>query len=133
MSTMRCRFPPGSPPLVVDEDLPVFDLVGVAAAEGWDQTELMFFVFEYGVEDGVSFCREYSEMKSRSQQEVRQMVCSEPTKEAMVQFLFRGTGGLGVQEVQGGWTLEAWFSGLEGRGPGACTDGYFTTLGGESS
>ena len=118
------------PPLVVDEDLPVFDLVGVAAAEGWDQTELMFFVFEYGVEDGVSFCREYYEMKSRSQQEVRQVVCSEPTKEAMVQFLFRGTGGLGVQEVQGGWTLEAWFSGLEGRGPGACTDGYFTTLGG---
>ena len=44
---------------VGEADLPVFDLVGVAEAEGWDQTELMFFVFEYGVEDGVAFCREY--------------------------------------------------------------------------
>ena len=66
----------------------------VAEAEGWDQTELMFFVLEYGLEDGVSFCREYYEMKSR--QEVRQAVCPEPTKEAMVQFSLQGdrrTGG----------------------------------------
>ena len=40
---------------MVEEEKPVFDLVGVAEAEGWDQTELMFFVFEYGVENGVSF------------------------------------------------------------------------------
>ena len=53
------------------------------------------------MENGVSFCREYYEMKSR--QEVRQAVCPEPTKEAKIQFLFRGSGGLGVQEV--GW----WF------------------------
>ena len=26
---------------VGEEDLPVFDLVGVAEAEGWDQTELI--------------------------------------------------------------------------------------------
>ena len=76
---------------VGEEDLPVFDLVGVAEAEGWDQTELMFFVFEYGVEDGVAFCREYYEMKKS--REVRQAV-HEPTKET-VQFLFRGLGGLG--------------------------------------
>ena len=47
-----------------EEEEEVFDLVGVAEAEGWDQTELMFFVFEYGAENGVSFCREYYEMKS---------------------------------------------------------------------
>ena len=92
------------PQVVVEEDKPVFDLVGVAEAEGWDQTELMFFVFEYGVENRVSFCREYYEMKSR--QEVRQAVCPEPTKEAMIQFLFRGSGGLRVQEVDGGMTLD---------------------------
>ena len=40
------------PQEVVEEDKPVFDLVGVAEAEGWDQTELMFFVFEYRVENG---------------------------------------------------------------------------------
>ena len=31
------------PQVVVEEEKPVFDLVGVAEAEGWDQTELMFF------------------------------------------------------------------------------------------
>ena len=97
------------PQVVVEEDKPVFDLVGVAEAEGWDQTELMFFfVFEYGVENGVSFCREYYEMKSR--QEVRQAVCLEPTKEVKIQFLFRGSGGLRVQEVDGGMTLDEWFA-----------------------
>ena len=117
------------PQVVVEEAEPVFDLVGVAEAEGWDQTELMFSVFEYGVENGVSFCREYYEMKSR--QEVRQAVCPEPTKEAKVQFLFRGSGGLGVQEVDGGLTLEEWFAGREGRISGVGADGYFTTLGGK--
>ena len=28
----------------MEEAEPVFDLVGVAEAEGWDQTELMFFL-----------------------------------------------------------------------------------------
>ena len=101
------------PQEVVEEDKPVFDLVGVAEAERWDQTELMFFVFEYGVENGVSFCREYYDMK-KSRQEFRQAVYPEPTKETMVQFLFRGPGGLGVQEVDGGQTLEGWFAGREG-------------------
>ena len=117
---------------VVEEAEPVFDLVGVAEAEGWDQTELMFFVFEYGVENGVSFCREYYEMK-KSRQEVRQAVCPEPTKEAMIQFLFRGPGGLGVQEVDGGQTLEEWFAGREGRVSGVGADGYFYDFGWEGS
>ena len=107
--------------------MPVFDLVGVAEAEGWDQTELMFFVFEYGVEDGVAFCREYYEMKKS--REVRQAVY-EPTKET-IQFLFRGPGGLGVQEVDGGQTLEGWFACREDGISGVGADGYFTTLGGK--
>ena len=107
----------------------VFDLVGVAEAEGWDQTELMFFVFEYGAEKGVQFCREYYEKKN-SRQEVRQAVCPEPTKEAKVRFLFRESGRLGVQVVDGGLTLEEWFAGREGKNLGVGVDGYFTTLGG---
>ena len=62
---------------VVEEAEPVFDLVGVAEAEGWDQTELMFFVFEYGVENGVSFCREYYEMKKSRQEFDRRSVLSQ--------------------------------------------------------
>ena len=45
-----------------EDEEEVFDLVGVAEAEGWDQTELMFFVFEYGAEKGVQFSREYYEI-----------------------------------------------------------------------
>ena len=115
---------------VEQEEEEVFDLVGVAEAEGWDQTELMFFVFEYGTEKGVQFCREYYEMKN-SRQEVRQAVCPEPTKEAKVRFLFRESGRLGVQVVDGGLTLEEWFAGLEGENLGVGVDGYFTTLGGK--
>ena len=98
---------------VEQEEEEVFDLVGVAEAEGWDQTELMFFVFEY----------------ENSRQEVRQVVCPESTKEAKVRFLFRESGRLGVQVVDGGLTLEEWFAGREGESLGAGVDGYFTTLG----
>ena len=104
----------------------VFDLVGVAECEGWDQTELMFFVFEYG-EQGVQYCREYYEMKNNRQ--VRQAVGPEPTKEAKVRFLFRKFGKLGVQEVDGGVTLDEWCAGQAGLGVGL--DGYFATLGGK--
>ena len=62
-------------------------------------------------------------MKSR--QEVRQAVCPEPTKEAKMQ----GSGGLRVQEVDGGMTLDEWFAGQAGLGVGL--DGYFATLGGK--
>ena len=76
------------------EEEEVFDLVGVAESEGWDQTELMFFMFEYGEEKGVQYCREYYEMKNNRQ--VGQAVGPEPTKEAKVRFLFRKFGKLGV-------------------------------------
>ena len=56
---------------IEQEEEEVFDLAGIAEAEGWDQTELMYFVFKYGAEKGVQFCREYYEMKN-SRQEVRQ-------------------------------------------------------------
>ena len=36
----------------------VFDLTGIAEAEGWDQTELMYFVFEFGTKKGMKYCRE---------------------------------------------------------------------------
>ena len=58
------------------------------------------------------------------------MVCPEPTKEATIQFLFRESGRLGVQVVDGGMTLEEWFAGRQGVNLGVGVDGYFTTLGG---
>ena len=83
-------------------------------AEGWDQTELMYFVSEFGTKKGMQFCWEYYEMKNSPGQEVQQAVCPEPTKEAKVRFLFRESGRLGVQVVDGGLTLEEWFAGREG-------------------
>ena len=104
-----------------EEEEEVFDLAGIAEAEGWDQTELMNFVFEFGTKKG---------MHSPGQ-EVQQAVCPEPTKEAKVRFLFRESGRLGVQVVDGGLTLEEWFAGREGENLGVGVDGYFTTLGGK--
>ena len=34
------------------EEEQVFDLSGVARAEGWDESELMYFVFEFGTREG---------------------------------------------------------------------------------
>ena len=48
-----------------------------------------------------------------------------------VRFLFRAPGGLSVQLVDGGWSLEEWFVGLHGGNSGRSIDGYFTTLGGK--
>ena len=87
------------------------------------------FVFEHGEEKGVQFCREYYEMKNNRQ--VRQGVGLEPTKEAKVRFLFRKFGKLGVQEVDGGVTLDEWFAGQADLGLGVGLDGYFATLGGK--
>ena len=87
--------------------------LGSLRRRGGDQTELMYFVFEFGTRKGVQFCKEYYEMKNSARQEVQQAVCPEPTKEAKVRFLFRGSGRLGVQVFDGGWTLEEWFVGRE--------------------
>ena len=84
-------------------------------------------MFEYGEEKGVQYCHEYYEMKNNRQ--VRQAVGPEPTKEAEVRFLFRKFGKLGVQEVDGGVTLEDWCAGQAGLGVGL--DAYFATLGGK--
>ena len=89
---------------IEQEEEEVFDLAGIAEAEGWDQTELMYFVFEYGTKKGV---REYHEMKNSPGQEVQQAVCPEPTKEAKVRFLFRESGRLGVQ-VHFSWQVKGW-------------------------
>ena len=59
---------------IVQEEEEVFDLAGLAEAEGWDQTELMYFVFEFGTKKGMQFCREYYEMKNSARQEVQQGV-----------------------------------------------------------
>ena len=48
----------------------VFDLLGVAELEGWDQTKLMYFVFEFGTKKGMQYCREYYEMKNSARQVV---------------------------------------------------------------
>ena len=45
----------------------VFDLTGVARAEGWDESDLMYFVFEFGTVTGMQYCREFYEMKARQE------------------------------------------------------------------
>ena len=42
--------PPGT---MVDNTLPVFDLVGEARRRGWCEHELMYHIFEYGVPEGL--------------------------------------------------------------------------------
>ena len=59
----------------------VFDLVGVSEAEGWDQTELMFFVFENGAEKGVQFCREYYDEKTPGRRFDRRSVLSQQKRQ----------------------------------------------------
>ena len=55
----------------------VFDLTGIAEAEGCDQTELMYFVFEFGTKKGMKYCREYYDMKNSARQVVPQVVVEE--------------------------------------------------------
>ena len=46
----------------------VFDLAGMARSEGWDESELLYFVFEFGTTKGVQYCREYYEMQNSARQ-----------------------------------------------------------------
>ena len=62
--------------------------------------------------------------------QVHPKVSLQPAERDEVCFLFRGPGGLGIQKVHGGSSLEEWYLGLQGRGLGVCVDGYYTTLGG---
>ena len=55
--------PVGEP---VEEE--VFDLAGIARSEGWDESELLYFVFEFGTTKGVQYCREYYEMQISARQ-----------------------------------------------------------------
>ena len=59
---------------IEQEEEEVFDLAGIAEAEGWDLTELMYFVFEFGTKKGMQFCWGYYEMKNSARQEVQQGV-----------------------------------------------------------
>ena len=62
---------------IEQEEEEAFDLVGIAEAEGWDQTELMYFVFEFGTKKGMQYCREYYEMKNSARQVTPQGVLQE--------------------------------------------------------
>ena len=67
---------------IEQEEEEVFDLVGISEAEGWDQTELMYFVFEFGTRKGVQFCKEYYEMKNSARQEVQRSVSHSGVRQA---------------------------------------------------
>ena len=60
--------------------------------------------------------------------QVHPQVSLQPTEKDEVCFLFRGPGGLGIQKVHGGSSLEEWYLGLQLRGLGGGVDGYFSTL-----
>ena len=67
----------------------------------------------------------------KNSRQVRQAVGPEPTKRSTGRFLFRESGKLGVQEVDGGVTLDEWFAGQAGLNLGVGLDGYFATFGWE--
>ena len=46
-------YEPEPPGTMVDNTLPVFDLVGEARRRGWCEHELMYHIFEYGVPEGL--------------------------------------------------------------------------------
>ena len=79
----------------------VFDLTGIAEAEGWDPSELMYFVFEFGTKKSMKYCREYHDMKNSARQVVPQVVVEEDkpvfdlvgVAEAEVFFCVRVWGG----------------------------------------
>ena len=106
----------------------------------------MYWIFEFGEEglmrasdemlDRLSFENESVALEVPWKGDVLQVhpkVSLQPTERDEVCFLFRGPGGLGIQKVHGGSSLEEWYLGLQGRGLGVCVDGYYTTLGWEDS
>ena len=123
----------------------VINLAMLARLHGLEEGNLMFWVFEYGEEEGLMCAidelhdRLNFETKSVASEvpwkgevlQVHLQVSPQPTKKEEVRFLFRGSGGgLGMQRVHGGSSLTEWYLGLQGQGLGRDVDGYFTTLGG---
>ena len=109
------------------KEVEVVDLGGIAAQFRLEETELMHWIFELGQADGLVQTIKEKSGDTESvvseipwQGEVLQVnskvLSIWPTEK--VRFLFRGPGGLGVQLVDGGWSLEEWFMGL--RWVGGC-------------
>ena len=122
----------------------VTNLAMQARLHGLEESNLMYWIFEFGEEEGLHACdrritgstlrlrvlRRRSPWKGEVLQ-VHLQVSRQPTKKEEVRFLFQGSvGGLGMQRVHSGSSLAEWYLGLQGQGLGGDVDGYFTTLGG---
>ena len=97
-----------------------------------EESNLMFWIFEFGEEEGLtsaidekldrlSFENESVASEVPYKGDVLQVHPEVPlqlTEKEEVCFLFRGPGGLGIQRVHGGASLEEWYLGLHGRGSG---------------
>ena len=109
----------------------VTNLAMLVRLHGLEESNLMFWVLEYGEEEGLM--RAIDELHDRLNFEtesvasevpwkgevvqVHLQVSPQPTKKEEVRFLFRGSGGgLGMQQVHGGSSLTEWYLGLQGSG-----------------
>ena len=96
----------------------VTNLAMLARLHGLEESNLMYWIFEFGEEEGLM--RAIDEMLDRLSFEsesvasvpwkgdvlqVHLKVSLQPTEKEEVCFLFRGPGGLGIQKVHGGSSL----------------------------
>ena len=101
---------------------PVTNLAMLARLHDLEESNLMYWIFEFGEEEGLM--RAIDEMLDRLNfdtesvasevpwkgdvLQVHQQVSRQPTEKEEVCFLFRGPGGLGFQKVHGGSSLAEW-------------------------
>ena len=111
----------------------VTNLAMLARLHRLEESNLMYWIFEFGEEEGLM--RAIDELRDRFNFEtesvasevpwkgevlqVHLQVSRQPTKKEEVCFLFRGSGGgLGMQRVHGGSSLTEWYLGLQGMASG---------------
>ena len=110
----------------------VTNLAVLVRLHGLEESNLMYWIFEFGEEEGLM--RVIDVMLDRLSFEtecvasevpwkgdvlhVHLKVSLQPTEKEEVCLLFRGPGGLGIQKVHGGSSLAEWYLGLQGQGFG---------------
>ena len=117
---------------------PVTNLAMLARLHGLEESNLMYWIFEFGEEEGLM--RAIDEMLDRLNFETESVASEVPWKGDVLQVHPQVSrqptekeepSGLGIQKVRGGSSLAEWYLGLQEQGLGeGVVDGYFTTLGG---
>ena len=128
-----------------------FDLEKEAKQRGLNVTELFYYVFEYGIEEGLKQCyiwqAAFDAAMLRFDQELEEGDASEvdfkgevlaevpfpaePEPIEKMKILMKGPGGLGVWQVGLGESLAGWHERIGLNSGDSGQKGYFTTIGGK--